>query len=150
MFFIGFGTGLIFSLVSTMVTEYIPHRSASMIALNSLGRNLFAIGGGSVAQPLLSALDSGWVYTGLGVIFAASAFIVLTIRKNGQKWRENIDHEIGIDRYRLDMRVVLQPIPSNDVPQTHVFIGSAPPSQVSDLGPEIDRPEIDTIPEAKA
>ena len=83
-----------------MVTEYVPRRSASMVALNSFGRNIFAAVGGATTQPLLSALGSGWVYTGVSLIFAANALAIFTIRKKGRKWRQHIDNKMDIDRYK--------------------------------------------------
>ena len=94
-FFIGAGSGLIFSLVTTMLVEYKPERSASLVALNSLGRSLFACVGGTVTQPLLSAIGNGWLFTGLGFIAASCSLVIIANRKRGQRWRESIAADTG-------------------------------------------------------
>ena len=99
----GVGTGLIFSLVSTMMTEYIPNRSASMIALISLGRNVLATVGGAITQPLISTIGNGWLYTGVSILFMANALLLVLLRKNGQKWREDIDGKIGLVRTKVQV-----------------------------------------------
>lgn len=95
-FFIGAGSMLIFGMVTTMLTEFAPHRSASLVALNALGRNSFAAVGSVLAQPLISAVGTGWLFTGCGVIAAASCFVILAMRRYGPKWRETLEAYFNI------------------------------------------------------
>ena len=43
---------LIFSLVSTMLTEFMPKRAASGIALNNFVRNICSFTGAMIAEPI--------------------------------------------------------------------------------------------------
>ncbi len=79
---------LIFGMVTTMLTEFVPHKAASLVALNSMGRNLLACVGGVSAQPLIDAVGTGWLFTGLAVIATASSSVIWAMRRYGLKWRE--------------------------------------------------------------
>lgn len=95
-FFIGAGSMLIFGMVTTMLTEFVPHKSASVVALNSLGRNMFSCIGGVVAQPLISAIGTGWLFTGLGIIATASSLVIWALRRFGPRWRDSLDAKLNI------------------------------------------------------
>lgn len=86
--FIGLSAGLIFTLVTTVVVELIPQRSASLVALNSLARNIFAAVGTAIAEPLLSALGNGWMFLIAAGLTVVSAFVMVMMKRNGQRWRE--------------------------------------------------------------
>lgn len=87
-FFIGLSAGLIFSLVTTVLVELIPSQSGMLVALNSLGRNIFGAIGTSIAQPLLAAIDNGWLFTIAAVIILASSLSIVLLKRYGQRWRE--------------------------------------------------------------
>ena len=86
--FVGLSVGLIFSLVTTVLVEILPQHGGSLVALNSLGRNLFATIGTAIAQPLQSAIGSGWLFTIFACITSASLLIIPLMRKYGRQWRE--------------------------------------------------------------
>ena len=86
--FVGLSVGLVFSLVTTVLVEILPQQSASLVALNSLGENLFATVGTAMAQPLQSAIGSGWLFTLFAFITSASLLVVLLMKKYGRQWRE--------------------------------------------------------------
>lgn len=87
-----------FSLVTTMLTELVPQRSASLVGLNALGRNSFAAVSGSITQPLATAIGSGWSYTGLSVFALLNILAVIAFQRYGRQWREVMDESIGIIR----------------------------------------------------
>ena len=95
---LGLATGLVFSLVTTMLTKSVPQRSASMIALNSLGRNCGAALAGSVTQPLAAAIGTGYLYTALAVVALGNLATIAALRTHGQRWRENLDSSTGFRR----------------------------------------------------
>ena len=84
--------------MTTVLTELVPQRAASLVALNSLGRNLFAALGGAVAPPLASAIGYGWLFTMLAFMALINIGMVGAFRWRGRKWRENIDNSIGVSR----------------------------------------------------
>ena len=94
-FFFGIGSMLIFAMATTMLTEFMPKKASSGVAVNNFIRNIFSFVGAVVAQPLISAIGNGWLFTGLGVIAAASSVVVWAMRRFGPRWRERMDRELN-------------------------------------------------------
>lgn len=95
-FFFGVGSMLIFAVATTMLTEFLPKRSSSGVAVNNFVRNIFSCVGGVVAQPLISAIGNGWLFMGLGVICWISAFtVVWAMRRFGPRWRIVMDQKLN-------------------------------------------------------
>ena len=93
-FFFGLGSMLVFAMATTMLTEFMPKRASSGVAANNFVRNIFSCLGAVTAEPLLSAIGNGWLFTGLGVISLASSIVIWAMRKYGPKWRERMDKEM--------------------------------------------------------
>ncbi|CZT01784.1 related to dityrosine transporter [Rhynchosporium agropyri] len=94
-FFFGVGSMIIFGVVTTMLTEFMPKRSSSGVAVNNFVRNIFSCVGGVVAEPLIKAIGDGWLFTGLGIICWISAFgVVFSMRRFGPKWRVTMDAQL--------------------------------------------------------
>ncbi|CAA9962689.1 MFS-1 multi-domain protein [Pyrenophora teres f. maculata] len=87
-FFFGIGSMLIFALVNTMLTEFMPKRAASGIALNNFVRNIFSSTGAMVAEPLLAAIGNGWLMTILGIWSVLTGCAALfAMSRWGERWR---------------------------------------------------------------
>ncbi|EKD13889.1 uncharacterized protein L3040_005498 [Drepanopeziza brunnea f. sp. 'multigermtubi'] len=94
-FFFGVGSMLIFGIATTMLTEFMPKRSSSGVAVNNFVRNFLSCVGGAIAEPIINAIGDGWLFTGLGVICWLSAFgVVYSMRKFGPKWRVAMDQKL--------------------------------------------------------
>ncbi|KAI9813249.1 MAG: hypothetical protein M1827_004191 [Pycnora praestabilis] len=94
-FFFGIGSMLIFSMATTMLTEFMPRKSSNGVAVNNFMRNIFSCVGGIVAQPLIDVIGNGWLFTGLGVIAACSGVVVWAMRKFGPRWRVTMEKALG-------------------------------------------------------
>ncbi|KAI4956966.1 hypothetical protein J4E86_005438 [Alternaria arbusti] len=95
-FFFGIGSMLIFALVNTMLTEFMPRRAASGIALNNFVRNIFSFTGAVVAEPILSAIGNGWLMTILGIWSVVTGCMALyAMGRWGEKWREAMVKVLG-------------------------------------------------------
>ena len=94
-FFYGIGSMLIFAMTLTMLTEFMPKKASNGVAVNNFVRNMFACVGVIVAQPLIDAIGNGWLFTGMGVITAASSIVVWAMRHFGPRWREVMDRELN-------------------------------------------------------
>jgi predicted MFS family arabinose efflux permease len=90
--FVGASAGLIFSLVTTVMVELLPRRSASLVALNSLGRNLFATVGSGIGQLIISAIGTGWACTTAAILVSTNLIVIALIRTFGKQWREKFQH----------------------------------------------------------
>ena len=72
-----------------------PKKASSGVALNNLCRNIFSFVGSVVAEPLISTIGSGWLFTGIGVIATASSVIIWAMRHYGPRWRKTMDERIN-------------------------------------------------------
>lgn len=94
-FFFGIGSMLIFALVTTMLTEFMPRKASSGIALNNFVRNIFSCVGSVVTEPLIVAIGDGWLFLGLGVIAIVTGCLTIWAMKTfGPQWRISMDKRI--------------------------------------------------------
>ncbi|KAH5116257.1 hypothetical protein HBH71_120410 [Parastagonospora nodorum] len=95
-FFFGVGSMLIFALVNTMLTEFMPKRAASGIALNNFVRNIFSFTGAVVADPAIKGVGNGWLMTILGVWSLVTGCAALwAMRRWGGRWRGRMVEALG-------------------------------------------------------
>ena len=90
-FFFGMGSMLIFSMVTTMLTEFMPKKSSEGVALNNFMRNIFSCVGSVVTAPIINGIGNGWLFTILGLVSFASSSVIFLMRVNGPKWRKTLD-----------------------------------------------------------
>jgi MFS family permease len=94
-FFFGCGSMLVFGAVTTMLTEFMPRRSSSGVAVNNFVRNIFSCVGGVVAQPLLDVMGNGWLCTMLGLFaWVTGNLAIWALRKKGRAWRVEMDKKM--------------------------------------------------------
>ncbi|CAG7964050.1 unnamed protein product [Penicillium nalgiovense] len=93
-FFFGMGSMLIFSMVTTMLTEFMPKKSSEGVALNNFMRNIFSCVGSVVTAPIINGIGNGWLFTILGLVSLASSSVIFLMRVNGPKWRKTLDAEM--------------------------------------------------------
>jgi multidrug resistance protein len=95
-FFFGVGSMLIFALVSTMLTEFMPKRASAGIAINNFVRNIFSFTGAVVAEPIIGAIGNGWIMTILGVWSLVSGCLVIwAMGRWGKEWRATMVEALG-------------------------------------------------------
>lgn len=94
-FFFGIGSMLIFSMATTMLTEFMPKKSSSGVALNNFMRNIFSCVGSIVAAPIIHAIGNGWMFTILGLLAIASSSSLLAMRVFGARWRQKMDGHLN-------------------------------------------------------
>ncbi|KAK0638824.1 major facilitator superfamily domain-containing protein [Cercophora newfieldiana] len=91
-FFFGCGSMLVFGAVTTMLTEFMPRRSSSGVAVNNFVRNIFSCVGAIVAQPLLDAMGNGWLCTMVGLFaWVTGNAAVYMLKKRAPAWRIQMD-----------------------------------------------------------
>ncbi|KAI2630083.1 major facilitator superfamily transporter [Xylaria nigripes] len=94
-FFFGMGSMLVFSMATTMLTEFMPKRASSGVALNNFVRNILSATGAIVGQPLIDAIGFGWLSTGLAIIaFVGGNLALYSLRRNSQKWRAAMNEQM--------------------------------------------------------
>ena len=87
---------VLFGLVTTMLTELMPAKPASGVALNSMGRNAFACVGFAIAQPLIDVMGNGWLFTAAGIVMLVGGLTaVWGLQRKGAIWRESMAGKVG-------------------------------------------------------
>jgi MFS family permease len=95
-FFFGVGSMLIFALVTTMLTEFMPKRASAGIAINNFVRNIFSFTGAVVAEPIIGAIGNGWIMTILGLwSLVSGCFVIWAMGRWGKKWRVTMVEALG-------------------------------------------------------
>ncbi|KAJ5168077.1 uncharacterized protein N7482_003671 [Penicillium canariense] len=93
-FFFGIGSMLIFSMVTTMLTEFMPKKSSEGVALNNFMRNIFSCVGSLVTAPIINGIGNGWLFTILGLVSFASSSVIFLMRVFGPRWRKTMDERM--------------------------------------------------------
>ncbi|KAJ5679662.1 MFS transporter OpS2 [Penicillium macrosclerotiorum] len=93
-FFFGIGSMLIFSMVTTMLTEFMPKKSSEGVALNNFMRNIFSCVGSLVTAPIINGIGNGWLFTIIGLVSFASSSVIFCMRVFGPRWRLKMDAQL--------------------------------------------------------
>ncbi|KKZ66252.1 hypothetical protein EMCG_08023 [[Emmonsia] crescens] len=94
-FFFGIGSMIIFSMSTTMLTEFMPHRSSSGVAVNNFMRNIFSCVGGIVAAPIIHAIGNGWLFTILAFVAFSGGSVIWAMRRFGPRWRISMEAKVN-------------------------------------------------------
>ncbi|CUS15275.1 unnamed protein product [Tuber aestivum] len=86
----GFGSMLALGMAMTMLTEFVPGRASSAVAVNNFVRNIFACIGGTLTEPITDAIGSGWLFTILGILASVSLGVIWAMHRYGPKWRAEL------------------------------------------------------------
>jgi multidrug resistance protein len=91
----GFGSMLVFGACTTVLTEFMPKKSSSGVAVNNFVRNIFSCVGGIVTQPLIDVMGVGWLCTMIGLFaWVTGNLVILALRKKGGAWRVQMDEAL--------------------------------------------------------
>ncbi|KAL4938128.1 hypothetical protein BDV06DRAFT_215333 [Aspergillus oleicola] len=94
-FFFGIGSMLIFSMVTTMLTEFMPRKSSEGVALNNFCRNIFSCVGSFVTAPIIDGIGNGWLFTIIGLVAFASSGVIVAMKVFGPRWKAGMDELMG-------------------------------------------------------
>lgn len=85
-------------VLSTLMVDLWPGRSAAATAANNLFRCEFGAGASAAIQPMIQAMGRGWAYTALALISAASTpFLILVVQRHTRKGAEIAAAERNLD-----------------------------------------------------
>jgi MFS family permease len=87
LFFMGFGTSTAFNQTNTLLIDFHRHQAATATAAINFVRCLMSAVGCAVIIPMCHAMNPGWAFTLLGLVYAVLISVVFWIMKNGMRWR---------------------------------------------------------------
>ncbi|ROT34659.1 MFS general substrate transporter [Sodiomyces alkalinus F11] len=95
-FTFGGASMLVFAAATTMLTEFMPKRSSSGVAVNNFVRNMFSCTGAVAAQPVISSIGHGWLFTILGVFTWVTGYACIwALKKKAPVWRISMEKELN-------------------------------------------------------
>ncbi|VUC23484.1 unnamed protein product [Clonostachys rosea] len=94
-FFLGVTSFLLLSITTTMLTEFMPGRSASGVAINNLCRNMLSFAGSLITIPWMNAIGVGWTMTIVAALMLSSGLGIWLIARYGEKWRVEMDKKLS-------------------------------------------------------
>lgn len=87
LFFIGFGVSTSFNLTNTLLIDLHRDKPATATAAVNFVRCLLSAGGAAAIIPLCHAINPGWAFTLISMIYVVYLGMVFLIMKYGQQWR---------------------------------------------------------------
>ncbi|KAF9736295.1 hypothetical protein PMIN06_008270 [Paraphaeosphaeria minitans] len=87
LFFMGFGTSTAFNQTNTLLIDLHRNQAATATAAVNFVRCLMSAAGCAAIIPMCHAMNPGWAFTLLGLVYAVLISVVFWIMKNGMKWR---------------------------------------------------------------
>lgn len=88
LFMIGFGTSTAFNLTNTLLTDIHSDKPATAGAAVNLVRCLLSAGGAAAILPMCRAMNPGWAFTFIGLVYFVWILVVFLIMKKGLQWRQ--------------------------------------------------------------
>ncbi|OKL55975.1 hypothetical protein UA08_08755 [Talaromyces atroroseus] len=93
-FFYGLGMMLVSNVMTTMLTEFVPKRSSTGVAVNNLLRNSLACVALIVADPLINAIGTGWLLTIAAIICWLSGLALIPMKQKADKWSKEMGEKL--------------------------------------------------------
>jgi predicted MFS family arabinose efflux permease len=86
---------LIFGMTVTMLTEFMPRKASTGVAVNNFVRNIFSCVGGVVAAPLIHSIGNGWICTIIAILaFVSGVVVIWAMKRFGPRWRKEMDKKM--------------------------------------------------------
>ena len=87
LFFIGFGVSTSFNLTNTLLIDLHRDKPATATAAVNFVRCLLSAAGAAAIIPMCDAMNPGWAFTLLALIYAVYIIVVFWIMTKGMTWR---------------------------------------------------------------
>ena len=92
---------IVFALVTTMLTEFLPRKASTGIAVQNFIRNIFSCVGTILAHPFKHAVGNGWMCTILAIVALISGSVTILIMKRfGNEWALSMDRVLEEEEKR--------------------------------------------------
>lgn len=81
---------LISSVSTTVMTEFVPGKTTTGVAVLNLVRNTLGCVAAIVADPLIKAIGNGWLFTIAFFICLGCGGGMVVMKKNWSRWRKEM------------------------------------------------------------
>lgn len=87
LFFIGYGISTAFNTTNTLLLDLHRGKAATATAAVNFVRCIISAGGVAAIVPMIKAMNAGWCFTAIGLVYLLMMPMIWVIMKHGQKWR---------------------------------------------------------------
>ncbi|KAK5111990.1 hypothetical protein LTR62_004524 [Meristemomyces frigidus] len=87
LFFIGFGVSTAFNISNTLLVDLHRSTPATATAAVNLVRCFMTAGAAACILPLSNAINPGWAFTIIGLVYVCLTPVLFLLMSKGQKWR---------------------------------------------------------------
>lgn len=91
LFIIGFGVSTAFNITNTLLIDLHRDQPATATAAVNFVRCLMSAGGSAAIIPMCRAMNPGWAFTFIALIYVVLIGVVFWIMKDGMTWREEAE-----------------------------------------------------------
>ncbi|KAF2025807.1 MFS general substrate transporter [Setomelanomma holmii] len=90
LFIIGFGISTAFNSTNNLVIDFHRDQPAAATAAINFVRCLMSAGGSAAIIPMCEAMNPGWAFTFLALVYVLLIGVVLWVMRDGMKWRQEL------------------------------------------------------------
>jgi MFS family permease len=93
LFFIGFGISTSFNITNTLLVDLHHDKPATAIAAVNFVRCLMSAGGCAAIIPMTQAMNPGWAFTFVALVYVILVAALFYVMKNGMRWRAEAEEK---------------------------------------------------------
>ncbi|KAF1938015.1 MFS general substrate transporter [Clathrospora elynae] len=98
LFIIGFGFTTAFNITNGLIIDIHRDEPAAATAAVNFARCLMSAGGTAAIIPLCHAMNPGWAFTFLALIYVVLIGVVFWIMRDGMRWRQELAEKKGLKK----------------------------------------------------
>jgi multidrug resistance protein len=91
LFIIGFGVSTAFNITNTLLIDLHKDQAATATAAVNFVRCLMSAGGCVAIIPMCEAMNPGWAFTTIALVYTALIGVVFWVMKRGMQWRQEAE-----------------------------------------------------------
>jgi multidrug resistance protein len=114
LFFIGFGVSTAFNITNTLLIDLHRDKPATATAAVNFVRCLMSAGGAAIIVPMCHAMNPGWTFTFIALLYVVLILVVFLLIKKGQTWRMEANQRkekarLGKEKSQVDIEEQVDP-----------------------------------------
>jgi len=91
LFIIGFGVSTAFNITNTLLIDLHKDQPATATAAVNFVRCLMSAGGCAAIIPMCHAMNPGWAFTSIALVYTALIGVVFWVMQRGMQWRQEAE-----------------------------------------------------------
>lgn len=106
LFITGFGVSTAFNITNGLLIDLHRDQPAAATAAVNFARCLMSAGGSAAIIPMCRAMNPGWAFTFLALVYVVLIAVVFWVMKNGMRWRQELAEQKRLKKQLLETAAV--------------------------------------------